>query len=450
MLTLRAAKRLWVRWDIGSVFLSGTGTTTAHRFGVRIAPQLVGAYPSLRNDQAKDASKLQLPAIKMLGDRRSEGQDQSFTAKIDLGIFTGTIKPATLDRLLSLHHQMAAEFIELSRQYGAGVSKAIKSARSKSDAPNRPNWLLPKTSREASGEATVTRETVADSAVISSSSEDEDQPGPRDATSVPIIDGVNVIEIGETNHDSAAPTGPPVSLNLRISVEGVRVGLRADNVASTIWLEAFDLTGHAESEDDEDRSVSWGARANHLGISLGFITADDGQGKDGSAQRYRSASASLDVKIQETAARPGSPCRLEIELSKVQTVMHVAALKELGDLVRSWSHDIRVLREMRAAEMAEVKAQTSKIIRKFETRETDHSMSDWFAARVLTVIINSIGIAIPLDSETSIDMSDRDNRSGPALLFTIKTMTFENQRNQAAKFLLSHMMLQFIARYVVD
>lgn len=384
------------------MYVTGTGTAESHHFGVRIDPQIVGAYPSRRKLPAMEASKVALPSVRVIGIRRTDDTGRSISAEIDLGVFKGIIKPATLDRLLSLHHQMAAEFIDLSKQYGSGFVKAVKVIRAKDGTDSTP---LDPTPADANSQA--------DHRPRADSSRSAD-----DIKSTPALD-------------------------LRVGVQAVEIGLCADNVASTIWLTALDLKGTAKSAYKTPQSISWAAKANRLGVSLSHSA--DSRNRS-STRGTQSASMSLDVEVEEIAADTASakPCVLQVNLNRVHTVAHVAALKELSDLVRSWSHDIRALREMRAAEMAEVKARTTKIIKRLETRESEGAVSKWLADRVIKIETTRIGIAVPLDAGASIDLVQRRSKTGPALLFTIRKIDFENRRNQVARFILMSMMLQFV------
>jgi hypothetical protein len=64
--------------------------------------------------------------------------------------------------------------------------------------------------------------------------------------------------------------------------------------------------------------------------------------------------------------------------------------------------------------------------------------------------VTGIGIVIPLDASTTIDLSTVDQRAGPAMLFSIRKMRFENKRNQTARFQMQQMVLQFVDMYVLD
>jgi len=136
-----------------------------------------------------------------------------------------------------------------------------------------------------------------------------------------------------------------------------------------------------------------------------------------------------------------------VSLSKAHSIMHVAALKELVDLSRSWSHDINVMQEDRADDIAQVKVDGNKFKQKMQlkTSHTDKPLSSaWLAERLVTIRMTGIGVAIPLDASTTIDLATIDQRSGPAMLFSIRRLTFENKRNQTARFTMKQMALQFV------
>lgn len=430
VLSVRAAESLKVQWDIKSLYLSVIGPEHSRSFGIRVSPQTIGAYPLLQDTQTGRASKLQLPSIRINGTHSLNADEQSVTASIQLGTFKGDIKPATLDRLLHLFSQLSKVYTALQEQYGPSVSKAIESARSKSgsfraasrsssspasgsqSAMPRPNGILAPSSKHLP-------ETVIE--------DDLPDTPPQSEVELPIRDPPR-----------------PIVWDVRISVRRILLGFHAEDVASTIWLQGNGLEGHVNSGPDSSQKISWGAKANHLEVSLAYKRADSGEGQSSLSAGHKSASMSLDVSVQETPAAQDQLCRLNIELHRVHSVMHVVALKETSEIVRSWSRDIRALHDSRAAEVADVKEQTSKFIKRFEARESDTTLSQWLSERVLVFAISGIGIAIPLDADAATDLWERKDEAGPALLFTVHRMTFENQRNQAATFRLLEMRLQFV------
>lgn len=426
-LSIRAAENLKVKWHVNSLYASVSGPTKSRSFGIRISPQTVGAYTLLHDNETGSTSKLQLPSIRIHGRQIMRGDEESRIANVQLGVFKGDIKPATLDRLLQLYSQLSKVYGALRHQYGPGVSKAIEAARLKSgsfrisrsgsspasgshSALPRPTGLLAPSSKHLP-------ETVIE--------DDLPDTPPRSVPELP------------------TPTpGKPIAWDVRASVRRVLIGFHADNVASTIWLQGSGLEGQYTTTESSCNPI-WGAKANHLEVFLGYQRADIGV-RGSSAMEHKSASMSLDATVQETPATPGQLCRLDIQLHRVHSVMHAVALRELSELVRSWSRDVRALHDSRPDEMADVKDQTSKFIKRFEARETDSSISKWLSERILVFSISGIGIAVPLDADATIDQWQRKDTAGSALLFTIHRMTFENQRNRAATFRLLEMKLQFV------
>jgi hypothetical protein len=228
---------------------------------------------------------------------------------------------------------------------------------------------------------------------------------------------------------------------------GVHIGLRADKVATSIVLEASALSGSLSHNGQPDSSLEWQAKATQLGVSLGHLQSDLVSDDVESARRYRSASMVLDIEVNDTPASADTPRQLQVVLSKAHSIMHVAALKELVDLSRSWSHDINVMQEDRADDIAQVKMDGNKFKQKMQLKanQNDKPLSSaWLSERLVTIRMTGVGIAIPLDASTTIDLSTVDQRSGPAMLFTIRRMTFENKRNQTARFTMKQMELQFV------
>jgi len=223
--------------------------------------------------------------------------------------------------------------------------------------------------------------------------------------------------------------------------------LRADRVATSIVLEASALSGLLSHSGQLDSSLRWKANAEQLGVSLGHLKSDLVSDDIDSSRRYRSASMVLNVDVEDVPSTAEIPRKLKVRLSSVHSIMHVAALKELVDLSRSWSHDIHVMQEDRAADIAQVKVDGSKFKQKMQSKANKAEKplsSAWLAERLVVIDVTGIGVAIPLDASTTIDLSTVDQRTGPAMLFSIRRMEFENKRNQTARFQMQQMVLQFV------
>lgn len=375
-LVARAASSLWVRWDFGNIFFTGTGLKDDLTFGVRMDPQEVGAYSSFQRSKSQDSSRLRLPSISARGAYTHYDDQGSLSGTLDLGVFQGIMRPATLDRLLDLHRDLGEDIAVLSRQYRDEVEQY------KAQSPG-----------------------VTDSSL------------------------------------------KPLKLDVRIGMAGVQVGLRADKVATSIVLEASALSGLLSHSGQPDSSFRWKVNAEQLGISLGHLKSDLVSDDIVSSRRYRSASMVLDVEVEDVPASAQTPRKLQVRLSKVHSIMHVAALKELVDLSRSWSRDIHFMQEERAADIAQVKVDGSKFKQKMQMKASKAEKplsSAWLAERLVTIDVTGIGIAIPLDASTTIDLATVDQRTGPAMLFSIRRMEFENKRNQTANFQMQQMVLQFV------
>lgn len=400
-LQARAAKGLWLGWDMGQVYAYRNGSPDHLQFGLQVAPQVVGAYPSVKRIKTKDSSVIHLPSITITATLRDQKRHPSLNANVKLGMFTGILKPAVLDRLLSLHQRL-----------GNDVLAVIGEVRGSKEST--PHLEVPPT--------------------------------------LP-----------------ARPAKSPLVFRIQASVDGVRVGLRADNVPPTLMFEALRLQGSASNI--EASKLQWTAKANHVGLSI--IRMADGPSYQAAEplRGTRSVSMVLDISAEETPGTQRTPSKLNITLSRVHTVMHVAALSELGDLIRSWSSDIAVLRKVHHDEVAEVKEQTTRVLKKLDAAHKEKEkerardrvspsasvsgMSDsnatietWFASRVLTLEVTGIGIAIPLDEAAAIEVAKRaGGDAGPALLYSVRFIGLTTSRTETARFRVQNTLLQFVEQF---
>lgn len=395
----RAAKGLWLGWDMGQVYAYRLGSPDYLQFGLQVAPQVVGAYPSVKRVKTKDSSIIHLPSITITATHRDVSTRPLLNANVNLGMFTGILKPAVLDRLLSLHQRLGNDVLAVVREY-----RGCK--------PTTPA---------------------------------EESPPP----SLP------------------AKTKLPLAFRVQASVAGVRVGLRADNVPTTLMFEALELKGSASNADAS--SLQWTAKANHVGLSIIRIGQGPSYQVAEPLRGSRSVSMVLDVSAEEIPGTNRAPSQLNINLTRVHTVMHVAALSELNELIRSWSTDIAVLREVHHEEVAEVKEQTTRVLKKLDaaskemkdkesskkdtssisgTSDNSATIESWFASRLLTVEVTGIGIAIPLDEAAPIDVASKaGGGGGPALLYSVRLMGLKTSRTETARFRVQQTLLQFVDNF---
>ncbi|EAL21708.1 hypothetical protein CNBC5720 [Cryptococcus deneoformans B-3501A] len=381
---VRAAKALWLRWEVGKIYVVKSEKKKDIRFAVKVAPQVVGAYYS-RRSKSSESSSLNLPSVAIIGNHRHLQDKPHVFANLQLGLFSGVLRPAILDRLLSLHQNLQDDINHLVNDWRKDVRKAKEKLHAQK------GWRSP-------------------------------SPGARKVSLNKILYDVHV------------------------RVDGVRFGLRADDVPATIVFEALAAKGRATNQYHHGNGLHWRAKVDHFSLSLGHL--DDGYVSNDTEpfRRQRTASMTLDVEVEEIPATPLLTSQLIIHLSHVRTVMHVEALSELTDLLKSWSSDLYILRDHRAREMAEVKQRTTKVLKRFESAEhVNRSEISWLANRLLTVEIGGIGVAIPLVEGAVIE--DCRKSDVPALLYSIRVISFHNRHNEAARFRLQNMALQFIDRF---
>lgn len=388
-LQVRAAKAVWLRWDIGKIFITRHGCRSDVEFGVKIAPQTVGAFTTMKKTKDKDASSIRLPSFTAIGFHRTVDDRPHISATITLGFFVGVLKPAVLDRLLSLHQCLGTDIMHIVQEYRETVQKELNNRHAK---------------------YTSTASAMTDDA------------------------------------EAAPPSGLNLLMDLQVSVAGLRFGLRADDVATTLLLEALALRGQVTNTSTEHAELLWRAKVDHFGLSLGHLGTEISDEAE-PIRKHRTAYMILDVDVQEIPGQKGLASQLNVSLNRVHTVMHVAALSELSELIRSWQSDIHVLRDNRATEVAEVKSTTSKLLKKLEAGDKPIQPEEsWFASRFFTVNVVGFGIAIPLDEAAAIDLRHRENVSVPALLFSIRVLSFQNRKNETARFKMQQMSLQVLEK----
>ena len=397
LLQVRAAKAVWLRWEIGKVYITRHGCTDDVEFGVRIAPQVVGAYTTMKSTKDRDASSMRLPSLTTIGSHRRKNDRPHISATVALGFFIGVLKPAVLDRLLSLHQRLGKDIMHIVDEYRAIVRKELAKGHAKLASTN----------------STMSIET-------------------------------------ETSEPAVKPTFN-LLIDLKLSAAGVRFGLRADDVAKTLLFEALAIRGSVSNTTTENSALFWRARAEHLGLSLGHLGSADISDAAEPIRKHRSAYMVLDVDIQEIPGHETVASQLNVSLNRVHTVMHVAALSEISDLVKSWQSDLHILRDNRADEVAEVKTTTSKILKKLEGGggKPVQPEESWFASRLFTVHVLGFGMAVPLDEAAAIDLDHRQGLAVPALLFSIRVVSFQNRKNETARFRVQRMSLQFLEKSVI-
>ncbi|WVQ79015.1 hypothetical protein IAT38_001107 [Cryptococcus sp. DSM 104549] len=385
---VQATKGLWLRWDIEKVFGSRQMRKKEMRFAIRIAPQVASA-----DDIDKPAGKkrtrtysLPIPSITIVGSHSYIKDRAHVSADISVGVFTGKLKPVVLERLMGLHNKLIDDLTAVLRGLQEDLAAMKEKLRGrKSEESAEPPSLSPR-----------------------------------------------------------APASP--LYDIHVGVDGVRVTLCADGVPADVLVEAIAIKGHMTNRYDAEEGLFWKANVDQFCLSLGHsVSHPNGRGL-GATRRLKTASMSLDVDVTELPANSHNTSRFEVNLSHVHMVMHAEALSELADLLKSWYADIRDLQEWRPTEVKEVKETTAKVLKKFESAEgVPHSDVSWLSNRLLQVNVSGVGVAIPLVAVAA--MGDGGHSHVPALLFSIRVITFQNTRNQTARFKMQTIALQFIDNF---
>lgn len=394
---LRVAKAVWLRWELGRVYTNYQAVGDGLQFAARIAPQTIGAYATSKAVKTRETSIIRLPSVEATGIVSRKDKRPVIVANAELGFFTGLIKPALLDKLLVLYQKLGADVGETIREIRTGFLDD------------------------------------GDAQALNNSS---DRPSTAPATSA-----------------SPVEPSPTPLINVNLGIRGIRVGFRAQDVATTLLFEALGLKGNASNLSTVDSAVRWRAGVKQFCVSLGQLGSDAFSEDTEPLRRSQSAYMVFDVEVKEIPGQSSQETsELRVLLNSVHTVMRVAALSELSDLVKSWTSELHHLDTTRAAEMAEIKQNTHKILRKIEHVErganASRSETSWFASRLFHVEITSLGIAIPLAEGTAIDMQHHDQDLVPALLFSIRSVTFLNRKNETARFKVQQMALQILQKSV--
>jgi hypothetical protein len=256
--------------------------------------------------------------------------------------------------------------------------------------------------------------------------------------------------------EAVLDTGPGPSYQVAVSVAGLYFSIRADGVASHVVLKTASLTGKVNNSTRQGQlGLSWSADVKDLALALGRPTRllDDPL-----ESRHSSAYMILSLNVEEVpSTRLGSAetdaqeASLNISITPIHAVIHVAALSEVLDLGRTWSAELSELHSRRAPEVSEFRSHTTRVLKTLEPADSALSDSSWFAKRTVTLQLAGVGIAIPL-VEVSVMTSGSEKQipEFSALLFAIHSVSFTNKRNETAKSTVQHLSLQFVSRSVVS
>ncbi|PPQ63980.1 hypothetical protein CVT24_009409 [Panaeolus cyanescens] len=237
--------------------------------------------------------------------------------------------------------------------------------------------------------------------------------------------------------------GRNIHFRLHLKMQGFRLGLMG--VPCALYLECQDINGNISNEN----GWVWDVALSDLALSLTPKNAQL-QGKSFS-RNHRSAFVVLDFRIR--GANTAMEERLlEFHISKTQAVMQPSSVGELGDFIDNLQAEMLEREEQRAADLADFKEKTQKILETFDVNISDVQLeqASWVNMHTIKVLIQNIGIAFPLTHSEELELPQKLSKPSQAVrafLFTIKSVEFGVQRGQTGKASVRSLCFQFVPRF---
>ncbi|ORY77194.1 hypothetical protein BCR35DRAFT_353168 [Leucosporidium creatinivorum] len=250
-----------------------------------------------------------------------------------------------------------------------------------------------------------------------------------------------------------------IAWDARVALRGFKVGIEGPQ--ATQWIEAALLEGHANSTTLSSAQVlHWQASVQNLALSLAQRHPDDAS-KGPTDRRYRLAFFRLDLSASNAVINlpelpPASVYgdnrtpHLHLRLPRVHAVIQPSAIEALGDLVDYYQEQIE---ERRTSRRQDLEALQERVVQTFdEINDEDQNARSWLASCVVSLEMQSIGMAIPLNDD-GIPAPDARHRRGksaqsrPAFLLTIPSLKFATQKGSAGYARVSNFALQFVSDF---
>ncbi|KIM31189.1 hypothetical protein M408DRAFT_327476 [Serendipita vermifera MAFF 305830] len=229
------------------------------------------------------------------------------------------------------------------------------------------------------------------------------------------------------------PTLKALSLQVDFVLAGFRLVLEGES--SMCFFDVAEISGEGSGAKE------WSFRVSDISFSLAPKAAASRKDFD---RRYRLAYMVFDLHTKSTYNQDTETHLLELSIDKVHAVLQAAALGVLGDLVDSYQAEVLRGRE-------EVMRQRSM------RRRRNHSFNEpplrtknraaptpWLDKRVVKVVVNNFGAAIPLTLNKAGPFLPSEASSVPAFLFSILSVQFKTQFGEAGDASVSRFALQFL------
>ena len=380
-LEIRVTRAMYIGWVIGKIVASHAGVSGQGAVHFRVASQTLSAYAKDR--QPTEADSLTLPAITLAGSMQSTPRGPQMSADVGLGYFSGEMQPATLKELLDLYQNLVKDVADTLEQSIRAIKLHL--ASSATPAPQIPDSGLP----------------ICLNA----------DPGVK----------------------------MPRIVDLRLTVAGARLALRASDLPTTLLFEFESISGRASNATAPDAPLQWDVKAQKLALALGHLDANQVMAENITQSRF--AHMDIDIEAFERPEKSDGSRSVGIAVRRVQSTINVAALGELSSLLRSWSAGYHNIRQERAGVLKDVRNDTRRMMEQIPYEKV--KPITWLAARTLQVDINNVAIAMPL-VEMSSQLSDEAGTTVPALLLSIVRIIAQTKKGESARLEIKDVALQLL------
>ncbi|KAJ9104947.1 hypothetical protein QFC19_003742 [Naganishia cerealis] len=391
---VRISKEVTAFWTVekSEVRLVAVDLTKREGFhlqsGLTLGEQAIGfsktsaAISNVSDAPSTNDVLLTLPVIVLKADAEFSRPFIRIQGDVCIHHFTGTLKPSTFDRVLAMYRAIGSDM--------KAIGRLLSNARG---APANPNSQL-------------------------------------------------------EHEKSAQKHQQRFIINLAYEVKGVHLSLKASDIVSTLLIQSGRVYGNF-SRDTDITGETWSAHLDSLELSLGHAQEPP---KDRTSQRSRAiqsahllCSFAIEQKprLENTSSEGKRPTAIiDTTIQRVHAVMHVSALEEMYSLLNSWSRDLKILAERRKQEWEEIKEGTKELIRA-DVKTGEAEAVGWMESAILTVVISSFAVAVPLHAESVLDKR-RQSSLPAALLFTIRRLDVVNRKGESGRTGMQDLYLQYV------
>lgn len=190
--------------------------------------------------------------------------------------------------------------------------------------------------------------------------------------------------------------------------------------------------GSSNTDTANEPSMAAKSSSSHRRNRLAYIIADF------EVQNYFAGDDTKDNRMEP----------FQINISRIQTVMQPIALSKLAELYIYYDSELKKKKEMKKTELDQIATNTKRLVKSFKRdtgadQETPHSL---WEGKVLSVNIQRIGIAIPLEAANPTSEHTHHSTSS-ALLLSIVSIQFVTKNIEKSAATLEDISLQFVRRF---